>query len=206
MRYKRVMARLIYSAIASLDGYVEDADGKFDFAMPDEELHAFVNDQERPIGTHLLGRRMYEIMTYWETAPTDDAQEPVASDFARIWQAADKVVYSRTLEAVSTDRTRLERDFAAEAVAALKAGAERDLSIGGADLAGQAIAAGLVDECHLFLHPVVVGGGKRALPDGVRWPLELAGERRFGSGVVHLHYRAPSAAASSSRERMPSLS
>ena len=191
------MAKLIYSAIASLDGYVEDADGKFDWAAPDEELHAFVNDQERPIGTHLLGRRMYEVMTYWDTAPTDDAEEPIAGDFARIWQAAEKVVYSRTLDAVTTDRTRLERDFDVAAVAALKARAERDLSIGGADLAGQAIAAGLVDECHLFLHPIVIGGGKRALPDGVRRPLDLVGERRFASGVVHLHYRASSAAASS---------
>ena len=191
------MSKLIYSAIASLDGYIEDADGKFDWAAPDEELHAFVNDQERPVGTYLLGRRMYEVMTYWETAPTDDAQEPITSDFARIWQAADKVVYSRTLDAVTTPRTRLERAFDAQAIARLKASAERDLSVGGADLARQAITAGLVDECHLFLHPIVVGGGKRALPDGVRRSLELVDERRFASGVVHLHYRVSSAAASS---------
>jgi dihydrofolate reductase len=191
------MAKLIYSAIASLDGYIEDADGRFDWAAPDEELHAFVNDQERPVGTYLYGRRIYEVMTYWETAPTDEAAEPVTRDFARIWQAADKVVYSRTLDAISTDRTRLEREFVPAAVAALKADAQRDVSVGGAELAGQAIAAGLVDECHLFLHPIVVGGGKRALPDGVRWPLELVGERRFAGGVVHLHYRAASAAASS---------
>ncbi len=191
------MARLIYSAIASLDGYIEDADGKFDWARPDEELHAFVNDQERPIGTYLYGRRMYEVMTYWETAPTDAATDAIARDFARIWQAADKVVYSRTLQHAASARTRIEHDFDAEAVRGLKARAERDLSVGGAGLAGQAIAAGLVDECHLFLHPIVVGGGIRALPDGVLWPLELVGERRFGSGVVHLHYRASSAAASS---------
>jgi dihydrofolate reductase len=191
------MANLIYSAIASLDGYVEDAHGRFDWSAPDEEVHAFVNDLERPVGTYLYGRRMYEVMTYWETAPTDDAAEPVACDFARIWQAADKVVYSRTLQQVASARTRIEHDFDAEAVRALKAGAERDLAVGGAALAGQAIAAGLVDECHLFLNPIVIGGGKRALPDGVRWPLELVGERRFAGGVVHLHYRAPSAAASS---------
>src|SRR6478609_7069557 len=159
------MAKLIYAAIASLDGYVEDADGNFDWAAPDEELHAYVNDLERTIGTQLYGRRMYETMTYWATAPTDDSIE---GDYARIWQGAETVVYSRTLESVSTERTRLERDFDAAAVAALKAGAERDLSIGGSELAGLAIAAGLVDECHLFLHPIVVGGGKRALPDGVR--------------------------------------
>ena len=191
------MAKLIYSAIASLDGYVEDADGKFDWAAPDEEVHAFVNDQERPVGTYLYGRRMYEVMTYWETVPTDDTTEPVASDFARIWQVADKVVYSRTLQRVASARTRIEPDFDAEEVRALKASAERDLGIGGAELAGQAIAAGLVDECHLLLTPIVIGGGKRALPDGVRWPLELVAERRFTSGVVHLHYRASSAAASS---------
>jgi dihydrofolate reductase len=182
------MANLIYSAIASLDGYVADADGSFDWAAPDEEVHAFVNDLERPVGTYLYGRRMYEVMSYWHTAPTDPAQHPVARDFAEIWRAADKVVYSRTLASVSTPRTRLERDFDPEAVRALKAGADRDISVGGPELAGQAIAAGLVDECHLFLSPVVVGGGTPALPDGVRWPLDLLGERRFGNGVVHLHY------------------
>jgi dihydrofolate reductase len=191
------VANLIYSAIASLDGYVADADGKFDWAMPDEEVHAYVNDLERPVGTYLYGRRMYEVMTYWETAPTDEAEHPIARDFAQIWQAAEKVVYSRTLEGVSTDRTRLERDFDAEGIRALKTTAERDISVGGAELGGQAIAAGLVDECHLLLYPIVVGGGTRALPDAVRWPLELVGERRFAGGVVHLHYRASSAAASS---------
>ncbi len=191
------MARLIYSAIASLDGYAQDADGNFDWAAPDDEVHAFVNDQERPVGTYLYGRRMYETMRYWETAPTDDSAAPVARDFAQIWQAAEKVVYSRTLESVSTERTRLEREFDAAEVRALKASAERDLSLGGAELAGQAIAAGLVDDCHLFLHPIVVGGGTRVLPEGVRWPLALVGERRFAGGVVHLHYRASSAAASS---------
>jgi dihydrofolate reductase len=180
---------LIYSAIASLDVYVEDEDGKFDWAAPDEEVHAFVNDLERPVGTYLYGRRMYEVMVAWETAHTFADQRPVMQDFAKIWQAADKVVYSRTLAAVSSARTRIERDFDPEAVRQLKASAGRDLSVGGPDLAGQALAAGLVDELHLFLAPVVVGGGTRALPAGVRLELELLEERRFASGVVHLHYR-----------------
>src|SRR4051794_26410737 len=170
------MGKLIYSAIAFLDGYVADEQGSFDWAQPDEAVHAFVNDLERPIGTHLYGRRMYEVMSFWETAST--AGEPaVMRDFAEIWRAADKVVYSTTLESVSSARTRIEREFDAEAVRALKA--ERDVSVGGPALAAQALRAGLVDECHLFLAPVVVGGGKRALPDDVRLQLELLGERRF---------------------------
>ena len=180
------MANLIYSAITSLDGYVADEAGNFDWAAPDEEVHRFVNDLERPVGTYLYGRRMYEVMRAWETM---DADQPVAQDFAEIWRAADKIVYSRTLETVSSARTRIERGFDAEAVRQLKATVGRDLSVGGPDLAAQAIKAGLVDEYHLFLTPVVVGGGKRALPDGVRLTLELLDERRFGSGVVHLHYR-----------------
>jgi len=180
------MARLIYSAIASLDGYVEDEQGKFDWAAPDEEVHAFVNDLERPVGTYLYGRRLYETMVYWET---DDDQDAVARDFAEIWRAAEKVVYSRTLPAVSSQRTRLEREFDAAAIKRLKDNAGSDITIGGAELAGQAIAAGLVDECHLFLGPVLVGGGKRALPAGVHADLELLDERRFGSGVVYLRYR-----------------
>ncbi|HEY8769763.1 MAG TPA: dihydrofolate reductase family protein [Thermoleophilaceae bacterium] len=183
------MAKLIYSAITSLDGYMEDEDGNFDWSAPDDEVHAFVNDLERPVGTYLYGRRMYEVMTYWESAHTVDNQPPVMQDFAELWQAADKVVYSRTLEAVSSARTRIERDFDPEAVRRLKASAERDLTVGGPDLAAQALRAGLVDECHLFLSPVVVGGGKRALPDDVRLELELLDERHFGNGVVHLHYR-----------------
>ena len=157
------MAELIYSAITSLDGYVEDEDGKFDWAKPDEEVHAFVNDLERPVGTYLYGRRMYEVMAYWETADTG-AGQPAFADYAQIWQAADKVVFSKTLEAVSSERTRIERDFDPEAVRQMKAAAARDLSVGGPDLAAQAIKAGLVDECHLFLAPIVVGGGKQALP------------------------------------------
>jgi dihydrofolate reductase len=180
------VASLIYSAIASLDGYIEDGKGRFDWAAPDEEVHAFVNDLERPVGTHLYGRRMYETMVYWET-DTDDAT--VARDYGELWRAAEKVVYSRTLPTVSSERTRIEREFDAAAVKRLKEASRSDISIGGAELAGQAIAEGLVDECHLVLVPILVGGGKRALPAGVHAELQLLDERRFRSGVVHLHYR-----------------
>jgi dihydrofolate reductase len=183
------MAKLIYSAMTSLDGYVADADGKFDWAAPDEEVHSFVNDLERPVGTYLYGRRMYEVMVYWETAHTLADQPPVVLDFAEIWQAADKIVYSRTLETVSSARTRIERDFDPDAVRQLKAQAVRDLTVGGPDLGAQAIRAGLVDEYHLFVTPVVVGGGKQSLPNDVRLELELLDERRFGNGVVYLRYR-----------------
>ncbi len=183
------MARLIYSVIASLDGYVADEDGNFDWAEPDEEVHRFVNDLQRPVGTDLMGRRMYEVMAFWETAPTAGDQPAHLLDFARVWQAADKVVYSRTLEAPSTARTRIERDFDPEAVRRLKATADRDLTVGGPALAAQAFAAGLVDECHLFLAPVVVGDGNRALPDKLRLDLELLDERRFAGGMVFLRYR-----------------
>jgi dihydrofolate reductase len=181
------MARLIYSAIMSLDGYIADADGRFEWAAPDEEVHAFVNDLERPVGTYLYGRRMYEMMVPWETMADE---RPVMRDFAEIWRAADKIVYSRTLDSASSARTHIEREFDPEAVRTLKASAERDLTVGGAELAGAALRAGVVDEVQLFLNPVVVGGGKRALPDGVRLGLELLDERRFGSGVVYLRYRA----------------
>jgi dihydrofolate reductase len=181
------MAKLIYSALASLDGYTADDDGKFDWAMPDEEVHAFVNDLARPVGTHLLGRRMYEVMVSWETM--DVAGEPPAiRDFAEIWQTADKIVYSRTLENASSARTRIEPAFEPDAVRELKAAAERDLAVGGPDLAAQALRAGLVDECQLFLSPIVVGGGKQAFPDD-RLELELLDERRFGNGTVFLRYR-----------------
>jgi len=183
------MAKLIYSAITSLDGYIADEDGNFDWAAPDEEVHTFVNDLERPVGTYLYGRRMYEVMVAWETAHTFADQRPVMQDFAKLWQAADKVVYSRTLAAVSSARTQIERDFDPEAVRQMKASAGRDLSVGGPDLAGQAIRAGLVDEYHLFLVPFMVGGGNQSLPDNVRVQLELLDERRFGSGVVSLRYR-----------------
>jgi len=183
------MAKLIYSAIASLDGFVEDERGRFDWAAPDEEVHAFVNDLERPVGTYLYGRRMYETMAYWETAGADGDQRAVSADYAEIWRAAEKVVYSRTLAQPSSARTRIEREFEPAAVRRLKEATARDITIGGAELAGQAIARGLVDECHLLLVPTLVGGGKRALPEHVRAPLELLAERRFGGGVVHLHYR-----------------
>ena len=184
------MAKLIYMAIASLDGYVTDEDGNFEWAKPDAEVHAFVNDLERPIGTHLYGRRLYEVMIGWETMHTLPDQTPQTLDFAAIWQAAEKVVYSRTLETVSTARTRIERDFDPEAIRRLKAEADRDISIGGATLAGEAITAGLVDELHLLVNPIVVGGGMRSLPDAVRWTLELLDERRFANGVVYVRYRA----------------
>jgi dihydrofolate reductase len=183
------MANLIYAAITSLDGYIEDADGNFDWAEPDEEVHAFVNDLERPVGTYLYGRRMYEVMTGWETDPTLADQSPLMRDFAEIWQRADKVVYSKTLEAASTSRTRIERDFDADAVRRMKASMDRDLAIGGPALAAHAFEAGLVDECHLYVTPIIVGGGKQSLPNHVRLELELLDERRFGNGVVHLRYR-----------------
>jgi len=182
------MAKLIYSVIASLDGYVADEKGKFDWAMPSDEVHAFVNDLERRIGTYLYGRRMYEVMMYWETAPTVGDDSRVMLDYARIWQSAEKVVYSKSLEAVTSAKTRLERALDAGAVRRMKAEASRDISVGGPTLAGQAMAAGLVDEMHLFVTPMVVGGGTRALPDDVRVKLALVSERRFENGVVHLHY------------------
>jgi dihydrofolate reductase len=180
------VGKLIYSTIASLDGYVADASGNFDWAAPDEEVHAFVNDLERPVRTYLYGRRMYEVMAAWETI---DDEHPVMRDFAEIWRSADKIVYSRTLDAVSTARTRIERTFDAQAVRRLKASADRDISVGGPGLAAHAIAAGLVDEYHLFLTAVLVGGGTHAFPDGAHVPLELVDERRFASGVVYLRYR-----------------
>jgi dihydrofolate reductase len=183
------VAKLIYSVIASLDGYVADEDGNFDWAVPDEEVHAFINDLDRPVGTYLYGRRMYETMVGWETDPTLADRSPLMRDFAQIWRAADKIVYSRTLERVTSARTRIERDFDPEAVRQMKAAAERDLIVGGPDLAAHAIRAGLVDEWHLFVTPIVVGGGKRSLPDDVRVKLELLDERRFKGGVVYLHYR-----------------
>ena len=183
------MSRLIYSAIASLDGYIADEDGNFDWAVPDEEVHGFINDLDRQVGTYLYGRRMYETMVGWETDPTLAQKSPLMRDFAEIWQAADKIVYSRTLEAVSTARTRMERDFDPEAVRKMKASAGRDMIIGGADLAARAFEAGLVDECHLFVAPIVVGGGERSLPDGVRVKFELLDEGRFEGVMVYLHYR-----------------
>jgi len=187
------MAKLIYASLCSLDGYVNDADGRFEWAEPDAEVHAAVNDLERTAGTHLYGRRMYEVLVWWETAPSGPDEPPVMSDFAEIWRAAEKVVYSRTLETVSSARTRIEREFAPDAVRAMKAQKDADITIGGPGLAAEAFRAGLVDECHLFLSPVSVGGGTPALPQGLRVDLELLDERRFAGGVVHLRYRVAGA-------------
>ncbi|HMG99416.1 MAG TPA: dihydrofolate reductase family protein [Gaiellales bacterium] len=180
------MAKLIYAAISSLDGYVADEAGTFDWAVPDEEVHGFVNDLEREVGTYLYGRRLYDVMAGWETAASES---PLLRDFAEIWRAAEKVVYSRTLPEVTSSKTRIERVFEPDAVRRMKEAAERDITVGGPNLAAQAIRAGLVDELHLFLTPILVGGGTPSLPADVRVKLELLDERRFGNGVVHLRYR-----------------
>ena len=194
------MAKLIYSSIASVDGYVADEHGNFDWAAPDDEVHAFVNELERPVGTYLYGRRMYEVMVAWETMPTED-QPAVIRDYAEIWRAADKIVYSTTLEAAASAKTQIERSFDPEAVRELKTKAAHDLSVGGPGLAAQALAAGLVDECRLFIAPVIVGGGTRFLPEGLRLDLELAEERRFANGTVYLHYRRERARARPGADR-----
>jgi dihydrofolate reductase len=197
------MARLIYSAIASADGYVEDATGSFDWAAPDEELLRFVNDLERPVGTYLYGRRMYETMLYWETADTVPGQPSSVRDFTGIWQAAGKIVFSTTLPSVSTASTRIERNFDPGMIRQLKSATQHDMTVGGADLAGQAIKAGLVDELQLFLVPAVVGGGKRALPHGVRSDLELLDTRRFACGAVYLRYRPSSGRSAGTSDVAP---
>jgi dihydrofolate reductase len=184
-----MVAKLIYSVITSLDGYIEDADGTFDWAEPNAEVFAFIADLERPIGTYLYGRRMYETMVFWETPDRSAAQSPVERDWAQIWKSADKIVYSRTLAAVSSRRTHIERDFDVEAIRQMKARAPRDLTVGGPELAAHAIKAGLVDELQLYLMPIVVGGGKPALPSDVRLQLELLDQRRFAGGVIYLCYR-----------------
>ena len=184
------MAHLIYSALASLDGYIEDTEGNFDWAMPDEEVHTFVNNLERSVGTNLYGRRMYETMMVWETNPGFAADSASMRDYVKIWQAADKIVYSKTLEAVSTRKTRIERDFDPDAVRRLKETAGQDISIGGPGLAAHAFRSGLIDECQLFVAPIIVGGGKKCLPDNVRLELELLEEHRFSNGMVYLRYRA----------------
>jgi len=188
--YDFPVAKLIYSAIASLDGYIADEEGNFDWAEPDEEVHAFVNDLVRPVGTYLYGRRMYETMAGWETDPGFAASSPAMRDFAEIWQAAEKVVYSRTLGAVPTRRTRIEREFDPAAVGELKRSTESDLGVGGAELAASAFAAGLIDECHLFLAPVLVGAGNRCWPDRVHVRLEPLEDRRFDNGMVFIRYRS----------------
>jgi dihydrofolate reductase len=183
------MAKLIYSAISSLDGYIEDMDGRFDWAAPDEEVHSFINNLERTAGTYLFGRRMYETMMVWETDPNLAADSPLTRDYAEIWQAADKIVYSKTLVSASTRKTRIEQNFNPEAIRQLKEAVEHDITIGGPELAAHAFRLGLIDECHLFLTPIIVGGGKQSLPDNIRLELELMEQRRFDSGVVFLRYR-----------------
>lgn len=183
------MGKLIYSAIQSLDGYVADANGKFDWAEPDREVHKFINDLVRPIGTYLYGRKLYEVMVAWETVDVSAGESPHMREFAEIWQAADKVVYSKTLDAASSARTQIMRDFDPQAIRRMKAEADRDISVGGPNLAAHAFKAGSVDECHLFVAPIVVGGGNQSLPDNVSQKLELEDERRFGSGMVYLRYR-----------------
>jgi dihydrofolate reductase len=185
------MGKLIFGAITSLDGYVADEDGNWDWSRPDEEVHRFVNDVQRSIGTQLYGRRMYEVLAAWETMGEPDEPD-VINEYAEIWRAADKIVYSKTMDTVASERTRIERDFDPQAVRELKAEAERDLMIGGPNLAARAFEAGLIDECHLWVSPVIVGGGNQALPDGVRLDLELLDERRFGNGAVYLRYAATS--------------
>ena len=184
------MAKLIYSAISSLDGYIEDTDGNFDWAMPDEEVHTFINNLERTAQTYLYGRRMYETMMVWETDPNLVEDSPLTQDFAQTWQAAEKIVYSKTLATASTRNTRIERNFDPEAIRRLKKTAQHDISIGGPEIAAHAFRSGLIDECQLFLTPVIVGGGKQSLPPNVRLQLELFEERRFGNGMVFLRYRS----------------
>ena len=185
------MAKLIYSSIASVDGYVADEHGNFDWAAPDDEVHAFVNELERPLGTYLYGRRMYDVMVAWETMPAQD-QPAVIRDYAEIWRAADKIVYSTTLYKPFSAKTQIEHSFDPQAVRQLKTKAQHDLSVGGPGLAAHALAAGLVDECHLFVVPVIVGGGTPFLPEGLRLDIELAEERRFDNGTVYVHYRTKS--------------
>ena len=191
------MAKMIYAALTSLDGFIEDENGRFDWAVPDEEVHTFINDLMRPVGAYLYGRRLYEVMMGWETDPALADREagaqhhhsPIMRDFAQIWQAADKVVYSKTLQTVSTARTRIEREFDPESIGQMKVAAASDLIIGGPKLAAEAFKVGLVDECHLILAPIAVGAGKKSLPDNLRLKLELLDERRFGNGMVYLRYR-----------------
>jgi dihydrofolate reductase len=182
------MAKLIYTSITSFDGFIEDAEGRFDWSMPSEEVHAFVNELTRPFGTYLYGRRLYEVMTSWEDLDLAD-EPPVMSDFAEIWRAADKIVYSTSLRSVSSARTTIEPAFQPDRIQELKRISNADISIGGAELAGQALAAGLVDEVQQFLSPVIVGSGKRFLPAGVSADLELLEQRRFDNGVVYVRYR-----------------
>lgn len=183
------MARLIYTTNVSLDSYIEDRDGKFDWTDPSDEVFQFITNLIRSDGMHLYGRRTYENMMVWETDPGLAAQSPLYHDFAQVWQAADKIVYSRTLETASTRKTKIERIFDPEAIRQLKENAGQDIHIGGAELAAHAFRAGLIDECHLFIKPIILGGGKAALPHNIRLGLELLDERRFDNGEVYVRYR-----------------
>ena len=185
------MSKLIYVANVSLDDYIEDAHGSFEWTAPNDEVFTFITDLVRPAGTYLYGRRLYETMAVWETDPTLAAQSELMADFADVWQAADKVLYSTTLDAVSTAKTRLEHNFDPASVRDMKASATSDLTVGGPHLTAHALKAGLVDECHLFIRPVLVGGGKPALPSDTRADLELLDDRRLGNDVVYLRYRIP---------------
>ena len=197
------MAKLIYISNVSLDGYIEDVHGSFDWTEPDDEVFAFITDLVRSVGTYLYGRRLYETMAVWETDPALAAQSELMADFANVWQAADKVVYSTTLEAASTAKTRLERSFDPDSVRDMKASATTDLTVGGANVAAHAFKAGLVDECQLLIRPVLVGGGKPALPSDTRAELELLDERRFSSGVMYLRYRTPIRASTPTSTETP---
>ncbi len=184
------MGRLIYSAMQSLDGYVADAAGKFDWAEPDESVHTFANELQRTIGMNLLGRRMYEVMSAWETLGAQGDEPAYIQEFGELWRASDKVIYSTTLDSVPAARTRIERAFEPDAVRRMKDEIVGDISIAGPTLAAQAIAAGLVDEYQLFVVPVIVGGGTRCLPDGIRLDLQLVSQRRFDNGTVYVSYRS----------------
>lgn len=185
---RNLVPKLIYSFLASLDGYIADDTGRFEWAVPDEEVLDFIIDLERDVGTYLYGRTMYETMTGWESDPAVAGQSPKSAEFAEVWQAAEKIVFSRTLEAVCTKHTRLERGFDPDLVRTIKAEAAHDLNVSGADVAAAAWHAGLIDECHVFVAPMLVGGGKRMFPADVRQPLDLLDERRFGNGMVFLRY------------------
>jgi dihydrofolate reductase len=182
------MAKLIYVTNVSVDGYIEDSSGRFDWTEPSDEFFTFITELVRPVGTYLYGRRLYETMAVWETDPALAAQSELGADFANVWKTADKIVYSTTLGGVPTADTRLERRFDPDAVRELKASATRDVTVGGAMLAARAFAAGLVDQCDVFVHPVLVGGGKPAFSGDARARLDLLEEHRFGNGVVHLSY------------------
>ena len=183
------MSKLIYAVNTSVDGFMEDQDGNFGWTEPNDEVFKFITDLMRPIGTHLLGRRMYETMMVWETDPKFAAESSLKRDFAEVWQAANKIVFSTTLENLPTRKTQLMRSFEPETIRQLKANSEHDILIEGPEIASHAFRAGLIDECHLFILPVVVGGGKSAIPNNLRLNLELLEEQHFGNGTVYLRYR-----------------